>query len=610
MRKSDTAEGMARPAEESLPLLLFLLLVPSLKGHAVEALAPIEVSAGKEVKFFNFSSAVVIPASDLNSGEDSLLATQLQNVPGLIMSQNGGPGGRSSFFLRGTESRHLAFTLDGLKINDTSNTDRQFDAAFLSTPFLKEINIYKGPQAVLFGSDSMGGLIDMVSRKGEDYPETRLSLRGGSFGTVETSLSTDWRSDQSGGTLTLSRFRTDGISRLNEKRFQARERDAADSTNLFSSSHHSWSPVISTNFLAGFIQGNNELDGTKDDNSFDESQNDQYLFQQKTQLALKKSHVVSLRNGLNRHQRSINTLSQGKQSFAGNNHQNEVLLRSNVQSLNFVTGVASEHEEFSQARRSFDTHSLFAQTSLGVSKITFQAGGRMEQHTRYGNYQTGSLGGRYAFDQHSFSFQYSNGYKAPSLYQLYGPPSDFGPVGNVDLVPESNQAWEALWNFRTDIWQGEVSLFQNRLSNLITYGTAGYLNQGSFIAEGVDVSASYHHHWYQCSSGFTHQRFRQNEDRILRRPVNSLKMNIAVFLSEQSEVYLNSRWFSSRWDRDENFSYVKLAPYEIFDLGYRLSLNKMDYSLQLKNIFNRDYEDLYGFGVLPRSLFAQVGLRF
>src|SRR5690606_33547328 len=132
------------------------------------------------------------------------------------------------------ESRHVSFALDGMKINDSSNVDRQFDAAFFPTTFIKEIAIHKSPQAVLYGSDAMGGVVEMSTRKGENAPENRLSISAGSFGTIHSSLSGDWKTKKSQGTLSTSRYHSDGISRLNKKRWQASERDASDITHISS----------------------------------------------------------------------------------------------------------------------------------------------------------------------------------------------------------------------------------------------------------------------------------------------------------------------------------------------------------------------------------------
>jgi vitamin B12 transporter len=241
--------------------LIVLYFLYSLSLLADVELLPVEVSGLKELNSFSLSDQVSIGEEELRNHPIGLISTDLEKIPGVIASQNGGPGGRISFFIRGTESRHVSFILDGLKINDTSNTDRQFDSSFFTSPFLKEITVSKGPQAVLYGSDAMGGLIELKTRKGERAPETRLNISGGSYGTMSSSLSNDWKTTKHNGSITYSTFHSDGLSRLNKKRFNAKEQDATDITQALSSSEHRWGNKTQTDLLAGFLRGKSEQDG-------------------------------------------------------------------------------------------------------------------------------------------------------------------------------------------------------------------------------------------------------------------------------------------------------------------------------------------------------------
>jgi vitamin B12 transporter len=598
-------------------VLLLLLSLPGLLLAQEETLEPIQVKAGKKVSEFNFSKPVIINSTELEKQPFALVAPALLDVPGVTANQNGGPGGRVSFFIRGTESRHVAFTLDGLKLNDPSNVDRQFDAAFFSSPFLKQVDVHKGPQAVLFGSDSLGGLIELTSRKGENARETRVDFNAGSFGTVDASVSHDWKAGKNRGTLTAYDFRSDGLSRLNKKRFKATERDGSQIAQLSSSSTHDWHEKISTDLLLSYLQGKNELDGNQEDNTTDESKNDQYLLQQRTNLNLSKTNAVSLRNGVNHHNRLITAKNFSgvvkDDSFSGDIIQNEALYKFQGQNLNLLGGVATEHEELniSGLDRSFDLHSVFLQSALKMNKFRFQLGTRAEHHVRYGDFVTGSGGAAVELGANIFSVQYSQGFKAPSLYQLYAPPSFGFNIGNSELVPEVNHSWEVAWNYRNNVFESGVTFFQNRLSNLITYTMAnGYVNQARFISEGVELSGKFKQRGYHLISSFTHQDFHKEEAAVLRRPLNAFMGGIVVFPTDSSEVTLKGRWFSSRKDVDENFETTTLSGYEVFDLGVRYMFTQVDVGVQLINIMNREYEELYGYNVMPRSIFFHGGVRF
>lgn len=588
--------------------MFWLLLLIPLTVLADTELEAIEVEAEKDIDRFTFSPSFVIPAFELENTPVGIVSPALEKVPGLIVSQNGGPGGRVSFFMRGTESRHISFTLDGLKINDTSNTDRQFDAAFMTSPFVKDITVHKGPQAVLYGSDALAGMIEMKSRKGENAPETRLSVNAGSFATIDTSLSKDWKTKNNNGTLTASRFHTDGFSRLNEKRYNADERDATDITQVTSSSEHRWAPKVQTDLLASYLHGKAEQDGFASDNNNDLSRNDQYILQQKTNLEINESQAISLRNGFNRHQRHNESLTSNSEFFDGNLLQNEVIHRLEAGNVGILSGVATEHEAAKaiDMDKSFDLHSLFMQGAFKQDKFKFHAGARADNHSKYGMFYTGSAGVAYG----GLSLQYSQGYKAPSLYQLYGPDSFGAPVGNSDLVPETNHSLEATWKTISDVHETGITLFQNRLANQFTYSfTQGYLNQQRYIAEGIELFGKIGIPQAILNASFTHQQFKEEEAAILRRPYNSALLGFSYFPQETVETNITARWFSSRKDFGTT-GITKLNGYEVVDLSVRKTWEKDDIALSLKNIFDREYEDLYGFSVMPRSLFAHYGHKF
>ncbi len=578
-------------------IILCLFSFPSL---AETHLDPIEVQAKKDIKRFTFSVSEEISSAEMESQPLGILSPQLEKIPGLISGQNGGPGGRITFFLRGTESRHLSFNLDGLKINDTSNTDRQFDAAFMTTPFLKRVNIFKGPQAVLFGSDALSGLVELETRKGEMAPEGRFSFSVGSFGTIGSSLTKDWKTTKSQGTVSLLRLHSDGVSRLNEKRYDAKEKDSTDIMQLTSSSKHKLNEKVEIDFLLGQLRGEAELDGDKDDNIFDRSQNDQYLLQQKANIFLSEDQAFSFRTGLNRHQRFNRSLAQGNEFFNGNLFQNELIHRYERGSLGLISGLSSEKEtaKTKDLNGSFSLKSLYIQSAFQKDGLKFHAGGRLDHHSRYGTFKTGAGG----ISFHQLSLQYSQGYKAPSLFQLYAPNN----IGNPNLTPEVNHYLELLWEKKRYNFETSASFFQNRLSNLFDFVFgSGYVNQKRFVAEGVEVTAKLKTRLFDFFSSFTHQSFKDSTGPVLRRPNNSAQTGISFLPKETMEINVLVRWFSSRKDFE-----AKLNSFEVVDIAFKKTFDQSDISIQIKNILDREYEEIYGYSVLPLSIFTNYGYRF
>jgi outer membrane cobalamin receptor len=179
-------------------------------------------------------------------------------------------------------------------------------------------------------------------------------------------------------------------------------------------------------------------------------------------------------------------------------------------------------------------------------------------------------------------------------------------VGNPELVPETSHSLEASWKTISDIHETGITLFQNRLSNLFTYSfTQGYLNQQRFIVEGIELFGKIGIPEAILSASFTHQQFKEEETSVLLRPYNSAQFGFSYFPEETVETNISTRWFSSRKDLS-----AKLNGYEVVDLSIRKNWEKDDVALTLKNVLNREYEDVYGFSVIPRSIFAHYGHRF
>ena len=250
----------------------------------------------------------------------------------------------------------------------------------------------------------------------------------------------------------------------------------------------------------------------------------------------------------------------------------------------------------------FNLNSFFLQSSYSIETFKLHAGARADHHSKYGSFLTGSAG----ISFYDFYFQYSQGYKPPSLYQLFGPDSFGSPVGNPNLVPEVNHSMEASWKKRVEVYELGLTAFQNRLSNLFTYSNGrGYFNQQHFITEGIEVSGKIKSSIWEYTGSFTHQQFKKEESPVLRRPYNVAQVGISCFPVETLELNFNARYYSSRKDL-----HAKLNPYEVIDLGIKKIWKNDEVVLQLRNLMNREYEEIYGYSILPRSIFTSYTYRF
>ena len=155
------------------------------------------------------SSTTVLRGEELKPEGVSSVADALRMVPGLSVAQNGGPGQLVSVFIRGGESDYAKVLIDGIPVNEPGGS---FNFANLSTAAIDRIEIVRGPQSALFGSDAMAGVIQIFTRRGESEglrPRPFLSVQGGSFSTFEYEAGIGGRGEQLDYSATFSRFDTD-----------------------------------------------------------------------------------------------------------------------------------------------------------------------------------------------------------------------------------------------------------------------------------------------------------------------------------------------------------------------------------------------------------------
>ena len=130
------------------------------------------------------SSITVITSRQLEETQKFTVLDALRTVPGLDVVQTGGPGGQTSVFIRGAKSEDALILLDGVEMNDPSTPGRSFDFAQLTTANIERIEIIRGPQSTLYGSDAMSGVINIISKTGQGKTGGFLAGDYGSFRLV------------------------------------------------------------------------------------------------------------------------------------------------------------------------------------------------------------------------------------------------------------------------------------------------------------------------------------------------------------------------------------------------------------------------------------------
>ena len=142
------------------------------------------------------SSVTVITAQDIETLQRRSVPDALSAVPGLSVVQTGGPGGVTSVFLRGTNANQTKVLIDGIDVGNPGSPQGNFDLGQLLTADIAQIEVLRGPQSGLYGSDAIGGLISIITKKGEGRPRATASMETGSFGTFNQNVGVSGSQDQ------------------------------------------------------------------------------------------------------------------------------------------------------------------------------------------------------------------------------------------------------------------------------------------------------------------------------------------------------------------------------------------------------------------------------
>ncbi len=154
------------------------------------------------------SSVTVITAEQIENQQRRTINDVLNNVPGLNIVQTGAPGGQTSVFMRGADSNHVKVLIDGIDVSDPSNPNGSFDFGQLLTGDIERVEVLRGPQSGLYGSDAIGGVISITTKQGSGPPKVTASVEGGSYGTLNEKVGLSGSSSIFNYSFSIDHFRS------------------------------------------------------------------------------------------------------------------------------------------------------------------------------------------------------------------------------------------------------------------------------------------------------------------------------------------------------------------------------------------------------------------
>lgn len=638
-------------------LVLSPAVSPALAQQIPGLLPEVVVTANRNPQpAWQVGSAIsVITRDEIEKASAQHVGDLLRRVPGVSSTQNGGTGAVQYVRLRGMDSRHTLVLVDGVRVSDPSSTGGEFDFANLILSDVERIEVLRGPQSALYGSDAMGGVINIITRRGEGPPKMTLRAEAGSYGTKELRAGISGGTDALSYSLGASAFQTAGFSRFGYRigRIDSRfpwglEADGASRYGV--TGRIVARPSENVELEAGGTLNLNRYDFDGGFGSFPDTpaRGDGLLGSAYTKARIATfggmlTHSFTLFGA--RQERSSRSpsyfgtpASVSRTDYfyngarAGAEYQGDLKLGS-FSLLTF--GGKFEHETFdakSQAaipalgpRRladsaQMDTRSAFLLYQLPLfERLNISLGGRIDDVKDVDTFKTWRATAAYSIPETGTKLRASAGTsgKAPSLYQRFS--RDYG---NPNLESEHSVGIDA--GIDQSFWNGRASLsatvFLNRYRNFIDFTGAGpscrsfqafgcYVNVARAETKGVELEGrlTLIDQYLTMKLAYTNLRAQDRDTGkdLPRRPAQEGRLSFEITplpgLTIEPAVIFVGRRFDAAGERN------RLAPYARFDVYADYKLND-NFSLfaRAENLTDARYQEVRDYGTAGRSIYGGV----
>jgi vitamin B12 transporter len=602
------------------------------------------VTANKIEQKQNGTSKVItiISAAQIQQNAGRTIAQVLNEQAGLSL-----PGALSnlgtvpSIYMRGAASGRTLVLIDGAPVGDPSMISNEFDLNLVPLNQVERIEILKGAQSTLYGSDAIGGVINIIT-KSKGVPFVTGALSYGSYGTKQGNLQFNSNINKLNYTIGFENQNADGFSSAKDVTNKANfDKDGYQNNSFFVKAKYKFDNLWSLQLSSRKTAYKSAIDygGFKDDkdNEFKNATNINGLILQykkaKTSFQVQYQYTTQDRTYLNDSADRTYLIYENNQ-YAGRTHFADAFFSTPIhKNIQWIIGADFRYGSYNQSYESIskwgpyndsfkDTfqfqNALYTSVLINdnAKKWLLELGGRYNNHNRYGNNQTFTINPSYALnEQLRLIASVSTGFKAPSLYQI---------GYNDQLKAETSFNTELGISFRKEKVFARVVYYNRTIKNGIDYNYIDY-NYFNFIQQkvnGVELEIQHpinaHHQFalnYTLMNGKeTNQNRITTTDTItynylLKRPKHSLNLQWHYTINSKWEATLSARYISKRIDVGGYASPdVTLGYYTLLNANLQYKWSKrITVFANGQNLLNDHFNEINGYNAIGRM--CQFGIR-
>jgi vitamin B12 transporter len=584
------------------------------------------------------SSITVVTADDIAAMQTQTLPDVLKVVPGLNVVQVGGVGGQTSIFMRGTNSNHVKVFVDGIDMSDPSSSNAAFDFGQFLTQDVQRVEVLRGPQSGLYGSDAIGGVINVITKSGSGPAQFSGAIEGGSFDTFNQHASVSGSADQFHYVATIQHLHSGEtpVTPLDallpgEQRID----DYYDNLTLSTKLGYDISNTVDLGLVARYTDTHLRITGDNF-NDFpnppfpDSQQSTNNTTQYYTRLTV---HNVAF-GGLLDHTLGIAYSNIKSSDFSPDNGPSENA--GNRTKIDWQGNLRLSSDEHlilgAEHQRDAISEPISAGTSINSGYAELQSAFgenvfdtisvRYDDNDRFGSKVTYRIAPVYLLNDTGTKLKASvgTGFKAPTLSQMFQsfPPFFFA---NPDLRPETSLGYD--FGFEQALFADSVrfgaTYFRNNIKNLIDSNAdfSSLINVGRARTDGVESFIAFQPAGaYSARLDYTFTEALDETDNtiLLRRPKHKASLRntwqASARLSFDATILYVGSWVDGNRDFT-NLVPLNSASFTTVNLAANFNLNDhLSVYGRINNLFDRKYEDPIGFLQPTIGAIAGVKVKF
>ncbi|KUI96935.1 TonB-dependent vitamin B12 receptor [Vibrio sp. MEBiC08052] len=555
----------------------------------------------------------VITQQDIHRSQAKSIPQLLRNMIGIEISQNGGRGQNSSLFVRGTSSTQVLVLLDGARFARAAIGSVDFNQIPLT--YVERIEYVRGARASLYGSEAIGGVINIITKARSQQEETQLSVGLGSLDSQEISVTTGFKvHDNNQLNVAVGHESTDGYNVHPVSGKNDGDRHGFETNNALIGYVHDVNQQVS---LFGNVRAyDNTYQYDSRGNKYESEKEDiaaGFGGKYKSDNLQSEVQLSTQRQKSWRYEQSLGKGSAGTTQDEVKQHTAQwINSYTAMPSLILSGGVDWREDSYdditNHTQFSHDNFGLYGLASFHHDKTKLEVGIRNDDNEDFGNKATYNLAAGYQLiPEFGVKASYGTAFKGPDLYQLHD-----ATYGNVHLKPESSQNAELGFHgvIQTVYWS--LTGYDYQIDDLINYefSSNSYNNiDGTSRIKGVELTSEFDTGIVQHRISAEYKDARDAKNELLpRRAHVSYKWNMTasfdVFDLSVNYLYIGKRDNSA-------FDTVTLPSYSLVDTAINYQANEsVTIGGRIDNLFDKSYETSYGYPSPSRAYSINITYTF